>query len=443
MSRRALVAGLLIALAAPALVPVASAPAPATTEEGVRRTRLPNGLSVIVRRSDVAPVVAVSLLVRMGTRWETADTAGISNFVHAVMVKGTAKRGGSDLAEAIAGLGGKLSASADADYSEVRAQALARFWRELLGFTAELALEPKLAPEEVARERDFLLSRVQRRRDNASSRAFDEFYALVYGAHPYGLPTLGTPQSLARLDHAAVVARYRAFYRPDRMVLAVSGQVPVDEVLAEIQRLFGGMPAGGSAALDVSHPAPATAAQRKVIEQPAQQTQILVGGLAPPLDHRDHAAVKVLSSVLGGGMAGRLFVELRDKRALAYTATAFYEPVKEPGVLVLYLGTAPDTAAQAEQALLAEIARVQREPVPAAELTRAKRYLLGRYAMDRRTSERLAWYLAFYDLEGVGADYPARYRAAVEAVSAADVQRVASTYLAAPVTLVLGPRAPR
>src|SRR5207244_2972726 len=111
---------------------------------------------------------------------------------------------------------------------------------------------------------------------------------------------------------------------------------------------------------------------RSVIEQPAQQTQILVGGLAPPLSHRDHAAVKVLSSVLGGGMAGRLFVELRDKRALAYTATAFYEPMKEPGVLVLYLGTTPETAAQAEQALLAEIARVKREPVPTEELARAK-----------------------------------------------------------------------
>jgi len=86
---------------------------------------------------------------------------------------------------------------------------------------------------------------------------------------------------------------------------------------------------------------------------------------------------------------------------------------------------------------------VKGEPVPAEELARAKSYLLGRYAMDRRTSERLAWYLAFYDVEGVGAEYPERYRRAVQAVTAADVQRAATTYLAAPVTLVLGPRPPR
>jgi zinc protease len=406
MKRRLLAAVLLIVLAAPA-------PAVTQSADEVRRTRLPNGLQVIVRHSDVAPVVALSLMVRMGTRWETPETAGLSNFVHAVMVKGTTRRSGSDLAETVAGLGGKLSASGEVDYSEIRASALSRFWRELLGLTAELALEPKLAPEEVDRERAFVLSRVQRRRDNAPSRAFDEFYALLYGPHPYGLPTLGTPESLARFDHAAVVARYRAFYRPDRMVLAVSGQVPVDEVLAEAQRLFGAMPAERSANLDTPHPPPVSAGQRRVIEQAAQQTQILVGGLAPPLDHPDHAAVKVLSTVLGGGMAGRLFVELRDKRALAYTATAFYEPVKEPGALILYLGTTPQTAAQAEQALLAEVTRIKRDPVSEADLTRAKGYLLGRYAMDRRTSERLAWYLAFYDLEAVATDYPERYRAAV------------------------------
>jgi zinc protease len=432
-------------LVAAALILLLAAPAPALTQSAdeVRRTRLPNGLDVIVRRSDVAPVVALSLLVRMGTRWETPETAGLSNFVDAVIVKGTTRRSGSELAEAVAGLGGKLSASGDADYSEIRASALSRFWRELLGLTAELALEPKLAPEEVTRERDFVLSRVQRRLDNAPSRAFDEFYALLYGPHPYGLPTLGTQQSLARFDHAAVVARYRAFYRPDRMVLAVSGQVPVDDVLAEVQRLFGAMPAQSTADLDKPNPQPAPVAPRRVIEQPAQQTQILMGGLAPPLDHPDHAAVKVLSAVLGGGMAGRLFVELRDKRALAYTATAFYEPVKEPGALVLYLGTTPQTAAQAEQALIDEVTRIKRDPVPETELARAKGYLLGRYALDRRTSERLAWYLAFYDVEGVGVDYPDRYRAAVQAVTAADVQRAARTYLATPVTLVLGPRPPR
>ena len=430
------------ALALTALLLLFVGPAWAQKAEPVRQTRLPNGLTVIVRENAVAPVIALSLQVRMGTRWETADTAGISNFLLAVMVKGTAKRNGSELAEAVAALGGKITAYGEADYSEIRASALSRFWRELLGLTAELALEPRLAPEEVDRERDWLLSRVQRRLDNAPSRAFDELFALLYLPHPYGLPVLGTRTSLPRIDHAAVVARYRRFFRAESMVLTMSGQVNADEALAEIRRLFGAMPPGG-AAPEPSNPPPSQSARRRVIEQPAQQMQILVGGLAPALDHPDHATVKVLSTILGGGMAGRLFSELRDKRALAYTATSFYEPVKETGALVLYLGTTPETAAQAEQALLAEVARIQREAVPDEELRRAKQFLLGRYAMDRRTNERQAWYLAFYDVERVGTSYPARYRRAVEGVTASDVQRAARTYLDTLTTVVLGPRPAR
>lgn len=427
---------LLLAMTLVAAPWLARAQAPA---DDVRRIRLDNGFTVIVRENPVAPVVAVALLVRMGARWETADNAGISNFTHAVMVKGTTKRSGGEIAEMVASLGGKISAAGDVDYSGIQGTALARFWRELLEITAELALTPRLASQEVDRERDWLLSRVQRRRDNAASRAFDALYAAVYTPHPYALANIGTAASLARIDHAAIVAWYRAFYRPERMVLAVSGQVSSSEVIAEARRLFGGLP-GAALPPEPSLPAPRPRGGRVAVEQASQQTQILVGGLAPSLDHPDHAAVKVLATILGGGMAGRLFVELRDRSALAYTATSYYDPVREPGVLVLYLGTAPDNAARAEAALLREVEKIRATPVTPDELARAKGYLLGRYAMDRRTNERQAWYLGFYEVQGVGRAYPERYRSGVEAVTATDVQRVARTYLTSFTTVVLGPR---
>src|SRR6266516_4757700 len=142
------------------------------------------------------------------------------------------------------------------------------------------------------------------------------------------------------------------------MILVVSRQVAIDDVRAEARRLFGGMVRGGETA-PPSNPRPLSAGRRVIIEQPAQQAQILVGALAPTLDDPDHAPVKVLSTLLGGGMAGRLFVELRDRRGLAYTATSFFEPMKEPGAFILYLGTAPENAAKAEEGLRQEIARVR------------------------------------------------------------------------------------
>lgn len=418
---------LALAVAVPAL-------AQSTTQE-----RLDNGLLVLVRENPLAPVIAITLMIEMGTRWESPENAGISNFVHAVMVKGTTKRGGGELAEAVAALGGKISASGDVDYSEVRASALSRFWKELLGFTAELALSPALSPEEVDSERDWLISRVQKRRDSPNDRAFDELYAALYGTHPYALPILGTEDSLKRIKHGDIVQWYSRFYRPARMKLAISGQVKASEAMAEVRRLFGAIPAGGGAA-DAPLPPPTSPARRIALEQPAQQAQILVAGLAPRISDRDHAAVKVLANVLGGGMAGRLFAELRDKQALAYTASAFYDPVREPGALILYLGTAPDNVTRAEEALRKEIERIRSEPVGADELARAKGYLLGNYTMDRRTNGRQAWYLAFYEIESVGQKFPDHYRQAVEAVTPADVQRVARTYLATPTTVVLKPK---
>lgn len=424
------------ALGAVLLVLAAAGPAMAqpTTQE-----RLDNGLLVLVRENPLAPVVAITLMIEMGTRWESPENAGISNFVHAVMVKGTTKRGGGELAEAVSALGGKISASGDVDYSEVRASALARFWRELLGFTAELALSPALSPEEVEVERDWLSSRVQKRRDSPNDRAFDELYAALYGTHPYALPILGTEESLKRIKHPDIVQWYSRFYRPNRMKLAISGQVKASEVMAEVRRLFGAMPAGGSVA-DAPIPPPTPMARRIAVEQPAQQAQILVAGVAPRMSDRDHAAVKVLANVLGGGMAGRLFAELRDKQALAYTASAFYDSVREPGALILYLGTAPANVTRAEEALRKEIERIRSEPVGADELARAKGYLLGNYTMDRRTNGRQAWYFAFYETEGVGQKFPDQYRKAVEAVTPADVLRVARTYLSAPTVVVLRPR---
>lgn len=421
--------GLVLLLAVPA----------AAAELPVVKAQLDNGLVILVRENPSAPVVAVSLMVKMGTRWETAENAGISNYVQAVIVRGTTKRSGGEIAETIAKLGGKLSATGDVDYSEIKGTALARFWRELLELVAELALYPALTPEFVDSERDFLVPRIQKREDNPVTRSFDVFFTKLYSPHPYGLPVLGTPESVERIKHEAILAWYRTFYHPDRMVLAVSGQVSSGVVVAEAKRLFATAPKSTGAAPDGLVSRPNGPGTRTVIEQEAQQSQIIVGGLAPGIDSRDYAAVKVLSTILGGGLAGRLFSELRDKQALAYTVSAYYDPLHDISSLVLYLGTAPENTVRAEQALLKQIERIRTAPVTAAELRRAKAYLLGSMEMDRRTNARQAWYLGFYAIEGVGYGFPARYRKAVEAVTAADVLRVAKTYLQTLTTVVLQP----
>jgi predicted Zn-dependent peptidase len=176
-----------------------------------------------------------------------------------------------------------------------------------------------------------------------------------------------------------------------------------------------------------------------VVERPAHQAQVLVGYLGPSLTEPDYAPLRVLGTVLGGGMSGRLFSELRDRRGLAYSVGMLGTYRTGPSFLIGYMGTAPRNAADAETGVLEEIERIRVEPVTERELARAKAYLLGNLAMDRRTSARHAWYMAFFEITGGGWDFPERFGRAVEAVTGADVARVARQYLAHPTVVVVRP----
>jgi zinc protease len=405
-----------------------------------RREKLPSGLTVLVRENTSTPVVAASLFVRVGSRWETEQDAGISHLLQQVLVKGTTTRSALEIAETAEGLGGGISASADVDFSELRTTALARNWKKMIELMADVALRPTLPDAEIDGERKAMLTALRSRQDQPFPLAMDTVMSRVYGDHPYGRPVLGRPAALERIDRPALVAYHQRFYRAPRMILAVSGDVSAREVMAEVARRFT-TAAAGEGEPEPTLPAAVARADRTVLVRPAAQAQVLVAFLAPPTSHPDYAAVKVLTTALGGGMAGRLFTEVRDKQGLAYSTGGAYPSRRGPGVLYMQLGTAPANQARAEAAMLGELERIRRDPVNPGELNRAKAYLLGQFALDRRTNARLAWYDAFFEVLGVGPDFADRYARDVEAVTADDLLRVARTYLAAPTIVTLGPSA--
>jgi zinc protease len=404
----------------------------------VVRHVLPNGLIVLVREDPSVGVMGASLMVRGGTLFEAPEEAGVTNFVHRVMLRGTRKYDAVQLTQAIEDLGGSLDASGDVEYAEVRGTALGRNWESLLTLMAEVALRPTFPPEEIERERRLILSAIQSRGDTPFQRAFDAMLMDLYGRHGYGWPNVGTRESIARLDRAALEARYGTIYRPDRMVLAVSGQVPRDRVVRAAERLFRGMPAATAAKTSATMPSPPRSA-RNVVERPAQQAQVMVGYITPGLTDPEYPAVRVLGMLLGGGMSGRLFTELRDRRGLAYQVGVLGTYRTGPSFLLTYMGTAPASVEASEAGVLAEIERIRTEPVTERELARAKAYLLGNLTMDRRTTARDAWYLAFFEVTGAGWNFPERYAQAVDAVTVADIARVAQRYLAGATVVVLQP----
>jgi len=407
----------------------------------VTRTKLPNGFTVLVRENPTAPVVALSLIVRLGTRWETRDDAGIANLLQFMVVRGTEKLDGAQIVEAADRMGGSIDAWGDVDASEITATALSRHAAEILDLVADVALTPTLPSGTTEAVRDFILNQIRNRADKPYDVAVDTMLARLYGDHPYAWSPLGRRESVERITRDAMIAVYRRHYVPTEMFLAVSGRVRAREVLAQVEKRFGDIPTGPPPPL--RPPAiPPPAATREALEVPGAQAQIFAGGLAPTMTEPDYAAVKVLSTVLGGGMAGRFFSDLRDKQGLAYTTGVLYPTRVDRGFIQAQLGTAPENVDRAEAALGEQLARIRREPVSAEELRVAQAYLLGNLAMDRRTNARQAWYLAGYEAAGVGHEFLDRYIAAVRSVSAADVRRVANLYLGTLRTVVVRPPKP-
>jgi len=423
--------GLVLALVG---IPGAAAAQP----PGITRHLLPNGMTVIVRENPAAPVVTASLQVRAGSRFETPEMAGITNFLLRTMIRGTSRRSATELAEAAEEIGGSLDASGEVESAEIRGEALARHWEGLLGLIAEVALEPSFPGEEIERERRLILSQIKTRAETPFTLSLDALLRELYGSHPYAWPGLGLPSAVGRFARGELVAHYRAVFQAERVVLAVSGQVSHARVVRTSERLFAKLPRSGAGEVGAAAPATPVGA-RRVLERPAQQAQVLVGYLGPGLSDPAYPAVRVLGAVLGGGMAGRLFVELREKRGLAYALGVLIPFRTGPSFFVTHLGTAPENSAAAEAGLLAELERIGQAPVGREELARAKAYLLGNFALDRRTNARQAWYLAFFEVIGAGWDFPERYAQALDAVTAADVEAAAQRFLVRPTIVVLQP----
>ena len=410
----------------------------AQTTVTVTRTQLPNGLTVLVRENPEAPVVAYSLMVRMGTRTETPENAGISNLLQQMLVRGTEKLDGEQIAEAADRMGGGIDAYGDADYSEITATALSRNWQEMLDLVGDCVLRPTLPDGTIQAVRNFLVRQIRNRGDKPFDVAADRMRAALFGANPYAWDPLGRRESVEKLDRSALIAYYRRYYVPGQLVLAVSGDVKNAEVVARVQQIFGTMAPGQVPMPPVPAP-PAMAASREVVVVPGAQAQIFMGALAPSLTNPDHAPLKVLTALLGGGMASRFFSELRDQQALAYTTLALYPSRVDTSAFVSILGTAPDNVPKAEPALAQQLERIRNRAATEEEVAVARAYVVGSQAMDRRTNARQAWYLAFYEIAGVGYEFLDRYAEAVRKVSPADVQRVAQKYLGVIRTVIVQP----
>jgi zinc protease len=394
-----------------------------------QRETLPNGAVLLVAERPAIPIVVLRVGLPAGAVYDPDDALGLASLTAELLTRGTARRSGQELDRAIEFVGGSLEAGAGSDGAGVSLSVLKRDLGLGLDLLAEVLLQPTFPADELARKVTDIQAALRRSEQSPETVAGRELSALIFPGHPYGRPAAGTVESVGRLTREQVVAFHAGHYRPDGATIVAVGDVTAPEIRRELMARLSGWRAPATPLPPVPRPAPTVPVEDRRIVRDLTQTTVLLGRPSIRQDDPDYFALAVATYVLGGGSASRLYTRVREDRGLAYSVYSTLLPSRHGASCLVSLQTRTDGVAEAVRLVREEMARLGREPVTPGELERAKSYLIGSFPLRLDTSGKLARFVAAVEENGLGLDYPDRYKARIARVSAADLQRAAARYL--------------
>jgi zinc protease len=381
----------------------------------------------VLPRRDV-PVVAARAAFLGGLLSEGADTSGITAFLTSMWLRGTESFSAAGFARTVESLAAEIDAFAGRSSFGLTLEAPSEQLEPTLDLFSEVLLAPAFDAEEIERERKETLAAIERREDRLAQRAFQLFAEQQYRRHPYRMPTLGSAGVVGALDRDAIVAHHRRLVKAANLVLAVAGDVDPDTLAGQVSTRLAELDAGPFEAPSPPLEDPPREVRRAEILKDRAQAHLVLGFRGVTVADGDRFALEVIAQLLAG-QGGRLFLELRDRRGLAYAVNAVSVEGVAPGYFAVYIATAPEKLAEARQGLLREIEGVVSAPPSEAELERARRYLSGNFAIDQQRNAVHAAQISLNALYGLGPEASRQYPAQITAVTGEDVLRVARRIL--------------
>lgn len=432
----------------------------------IRRTELPNGLTVLVGESHELPLVQLSLLLPVGASQDDDAEAGLATLTAESLLGGAGPYGAEALARAIESIGGRVDVAAGNDATVIGADFLAEDLDRAVDLLRLVVREPRFEADEVRRAREEQAAGVAETMENPRLAIERCFAAAVYGAHPYGRSVFGSRTTLARLDAEAVRRFHRRWYRPAGAMLTVVGDVDGAQAEALVRAAFGdwracerqprgigallGRLVGRGASCPDGPPAPPPApesgpARLVIVDKPdSTQTQIRLGTVSIPRNHPDLLPATVVNTVLGGGFSSILMAELRIKRSLTYGAGSGFGARLVGGDFRIATFTKTETTTEATLLARTVLDDFRRAGPSEEALAKAKAYLRGQFPFSLETVGDVADRLVENAFYGLPEDHLTTYRGRVAAVTVADAHAVVRARMppaAELTTVVLGPAA--
>jgi predicted Zn-dependent peptidase len=394
------------------------------------RTTLDNQLRVLTAPLPHAQSVACFVMLAAGSRYESAANRGIAHFAEHMFFKGTERRPNSrDLTTLIDGIGGEFNAFTSKEYTGYYVRCSGSERDTALDVLLDMLRHSKFEPEEIEREKGVILEEMNMYQDTPRDHISTVYETLMFGENPLGWETLGTKETVKAADRDTFTSYVDEWYTPERMVVGVAGMVG-DGLTPMLEELLGDMTPDGArepAPAELDRPAgPRVAVHHK----DAEQAHLILGVPSYPLDHPDRYALQMLSGVLGSGMSSRLFLEVRERRGLAYYVHGMNHSYTDAGSLLAQAGVDIKRIDEAIKVIVEQFARMADETVPADELEKTRSMIKGRFVLRTEGPQGLIMYgLNREVLEGETLE-PEELLKKIDAVTAEDVQRVANDLIA-------------
>ena len=395
------------------------------------RVVLDNGTVLLLAEKHDVPLVGLHAIVRGGSVADPADKAGLAELLASVMQKGAGDRDAAAFAEAAAGVGGNISASADVEAIEITAEFLSRDIDLMIELVADMLMRPTLAEDEVIKERDRAVALIAAAKDsNLSSLMPSYTNAFIFGDHPFGNSTFGSEATLAAIGRDDV-ARYHAdHFGGDRLIVAVVGDFQLEALKARLTSVFGEWEPAAVPLPEVAAPESATPGRVLLVDKPgAAQTYFWIGNVGVAADYARRAELNLANTVFGGRFTSMLMTELRVNSGLTYGARSRVERHSRAGAVTIRSYTETARTVEAIDLAIEILGRLHDRGLNDEMIESARNYIMGQFPPSLETASSLAGMFAFLEQHGLDRSYIDDYGGALaEATPVSVSNTIAEVY---------------
>jgi predicted Zn-dependent peptidase len=392
------------------------------SQPAIVRDVLPNGLRILTERMPHVRSVSIGVWLARGSRHEPQAQSGIAHFVEHMLFKGTGTRSAEDIAQAIDSIGGQMDAFTAKEYASYYIKVLDEHLPLAVEVLSDIVMRPAFSQEDIDREKKVVLEEIKMVEDTPDDLVHELFTESFWQGHPLGRPILGTKETVEGLTQDGLRRYFTSAYSSPNLIISAVGNVEHERVRDIVLRAFDGLPTVSEPIVDE----PPTVVPTVIIRnKELEQSHVCMGAPGYRQDHEDRYSSYVLNTILGGSMSSRLFQNVREKRGLAYAVFSGLSAYRDAGSMTIYAGCANDAVGELIDVVIKELRRMKDEPLPGAELQRAKDHLKGSLMLNLESTSSRMSHLArqeIYFERQFGLDETLE---GVERVTVDDIQRVA------------------